>query len=103
MQSTVLHRAAWAAVLALPAAVILTLLVENCGSIHGSPSCGPLSFLAVPLAVLTLMLDSMVFPWLQFEQMHRMLTWVVAYGVAFVLCLGARWLMQKVRGEATRR
>ena len=93
MPLSVFRRVVFAAGVALPVAVAFAFLIETCGSIHGDPKCGPLSFVAVPFVVGALMLESTVFRSPQPEQVVRLLTWLIAYVVAFLFSLVAVWLL----------
>lgn len=88
-----LYRLMRAAVLAIPVTIALVLLIETCGSIEGSPKCGPFSYLAVPFVVLSLVLESLLFPSPQPEQFDRLLTWGIAYAVAIALVLVVQWAL----------
>jgi len=90
-----------ALLLALPLAAGLFVFAESCGSIHGSPRCGALSFPAVVLVVLPLMLGSAVLRSPPSQAAVRILMFVVAYAFAFVACLLVLWWRSRRRASSS--
>lgn len=89
----------WAPLFAVPLAVALALLAEICGNIHGSPACGPLSFVAVPITVLGLLLEQLLFPDPQSGLTVRLLIWSVAYLVALPFAFAVLWFRSLLKGN----
>jgi hypothetical protein len=75
------------ALLALPIAVALVVFANACGAFHGAPVCGPLSMAAIPLVVLPLFLEHVLFSEPQSETTRRIMLWLVAYLLSLVLVL----------------
>jgi hypothetical protein len=86
-----------AALLALPIAVALVLFANACGAFHGAPVCGPLSMAAIPIVVLPLFLEHILFSEPQSETTRRIMLWLVAYLVSLVLVLIVLWLRGVLR------
>ena len=86
-----------AILLAVPVALALTVFVETCGAVHGSPRCGTLSYAAIPVVVGALALEGLAFRSPQSEFTVRVLIWAVTYAVAFVLCFLAVHLSSRLR------
>jgi hypothetical protein len=80
------RRVAAALLLAVPVAIGLGFFVETCGAIHGTPPCGPLSYAAVPFAVLALVLESVIFRSPQNDNVVRLILFLVVYVVAVLIC-----------------
>ena len=92
MTRALLRRIATVALIAMPVAFGLALFFEACGAMHGAPKCGPLSYVAIPFVVLSLMLDTLVFSSPQNDLTVRIELWLVAYAVAVLLCILVLWL-----------
>jgi threonine/homoserine/homoserine lactone efflux protein len=80
-------------------AVGLYVLSERCGTIHGSPKCGPLSWVASVSVVLALMLECVVFSTPPSPWVDEVLVAVVACVIAFVVVAGITW----AAGRSSRR
>ena len=88
---------AYAALFAVPVAVALAIFVQACGAVHGAPSCGPSSAIAIPVVVLALAVESFVCPSSQSDLTVRLLIIASSYLIAFVLCLGVLYLASLAR------
>jgi hypothetical protein len=77
--------------------VVLVLFANACGSFHGRPACGPLSMVAIPIVVLPLFLEHVLFASPQSETTHRILLWLLAYFVSLVLVFIVLWLRAAFR------
>jgi hypothetical protein len=86
-----------AALFAVPIAVVLAMFVQACGAVHGAPSCGPSSAIAVPIVVFALVVEGFVFPSPQSDLTIRLLIIASSYLVAFVLCLCVLYLASLAR------
>ena len=86
-----------AALLAIPVAVALVLFASACGTFHGRPACGPLSMAAIPLAVIPLFLEHLLFSEPQSELTDRLFLWCVAYLVSLVGVFIGLWLRGTLR------
>jgi hypothetical protein len=88
---------AHAALFAVPVAVALAMFVQACGAVHGAPSCGPSSVIAIPVVVFALAVESIVFPSSQSDLTVRLLIIASSYLIAFVLCLGVLYVASLAR------
>lgn len=86
-----------AALFAIPVAVALVLFANACGAFHGKPACGPLSIAAIPLVVIPLFLQHLLFSEPQSELTGRMFLWCVSYFVSLVLVFIVLWLRATLR------
>ena len=85
--------------LAVPLAIVLALLAEFCGNIHGSPACGPFSFVAVPITVLGLFIEHLLFSDPQSGFTVRLLIWFAACLIALLLSAAFLWFRSARRGK----
>jgi hypothetical protein len=95
--SSIARRLAYAALLAVPVAIGLIFFVESCGAIHGKASCGPASAVAVPIVVIALVFEGLVFTLPQSDATTRVLVWASAYLIALVACLAGLYVASLMR------
>ena len=88
-----------ALLLAIPLTAGLLVFVDSCGSIHGSPRCGPASAPAVAILVLSLVLGSTVLRLPPNQLTERIVLYGVAYAIAFGFCLLVLWSFSRGRGH----
>jgi hypothetical protein len=92
-------RIAWALVLAVPVAIGLAVFAQNCGAIHGSPRCGGLSTVAVPIVVFALVAEGLMFQAPQGDATIWLLVGGVSFVIAFALCFAVLTVASRMRGH----
>jgi len=88
---------AHAAFFAVPIAIVLAMFVQACGAVHGAPSCGPSSAIAVPVVIFALVVEGFVFSSPQSDLTIRLLVIASSYLIAFVLSLCVLYLASLAR------
>lgn len=79
----------------------LTWLALKCGSIHGSPRCGPLSIVPSLIVVAALVIESTIFSVPQSDAVVNIIVVIVAL-IIVVSVVGVLCLWKASRGDAKR-
>ena len=88
--------------IAVPISALLVVFANACGAIHGAPACGALSYAAVPLVVLALLLERAVFGTAQSDATVLVLLGVVAYAITVLMIFLGFWVWRALRGRTER-
>lgn len=88
--------------IAVPISAPLFVFANTCGAIHGAPACGAASYAAVPVVVLSLLLERAVFGAPQSDATVLVLMWVVSYLVTLLVILLGFWVWRALRGRIDR-
>jgi len=87
------------ALIAVPVSALLFVFANACGAIHGAPACGASSYAAVPVVVMALLLERVMFGVPQSETTVLVLVWLVAYIVSLLTILLGFWVWRALRGR----
>lgn len=86
-------------VIAMPLSGLLWAFATLCGAIHGAPACGVLSYAAVPLVVIALLIERALFDVPQSEGTVLVLIWAAAYVLSLVMVVLGFSVWRALRGR----